>query len=219
MPFLKTFFNNLVERIIFEADFLLLKSYNNKEILKLVKEITKEKSPFSLKPKALIVLHSLANHQKNLKGDFAEVGVFKGVSSQMICEAKGDKPLYLFDTFEGYHESKPVLLEKKMLLSNPDDLRKKLKNYPNVYIYKGLFPETADPIKDKSFAFVHLDVDFYQSMKNCLDYFYSRTVKNGILLLHDYQSKSVRKAIHEFFQDKPEPIIQLPLTQCMIIKQ
>ena len=31
----------------------------------------------------------------------AEVGVYQGVSAKLICEAKGDKELHLFDTFEG----------------------------------------------------------------------------------------------------------------------
>ena len=31
----------------------------------------------------------------------AEVGVYQGVSAKLICEAKGDKELHVFDTFEG----------------------------------------------------------------------------------------------------------------------
>jgi hypothetical protein len=36
-----------------------------------------------------------------IQGDIAEVGVFKGGSAKLICEAKGNKRLHLFDTFEG----------------------------------------------------------------------------------------------------------------------
>jgi hypothetical protein len=36
-----------------------------------------------------------------INGDIAEVGVYRGGSSKLICEAKGNKRLHLFDTFEG----------------------------------------------------------------------------------------------------------------------
>src|SRR5208337_1294868 len=34
-------------------------------------------------------------------GDIAEVGVYKGGSAKIICSAKGDRHLHLFDTFAG----------------------------------------------------------------------------------------------------------------------
>ena len=37
----------------------------------------------------------------HLPGIVAEVGVFQGVSARLLCDLKKDKPLHLFDTFEG----------------------------------------------------------------------------------------------------------------------
>ncbi len=34
-------------------------------------------------------------------GDIAEVGVFRGGTARVICEAMGERKLHLFDTFEG----------------------------------------------------------------------------------------------------------------------
>ncbi|HEX6559984.1 MAG TPA: TylF/MycF/NovP-related O-methyltransferase, partial [Longimicrobiales bacterium] len=34
-------------------------------------------------------------------GALAEVGVFRGGTARVICDAKGDRPLHLFDTFAG----------------------------------------------------------------------------------------------------------------------
>src|SRR3989344_3046104 len=34
-------------------------------------------------------------------GAYAEVGVFRGASAKLICEAKGQNELHLFDTFSG----------------------------------------------------------------------------------------------------------------------
>ena len=36
---------------------------------------------------------------RKVPGDIAEVGVYKGGSAKIICSAKGDRALYLFDTF------------------------------------------------------------------------------------------------------------------------
>ena len=35
-------------------------------------------------------------------GDIAEVGVYKGGSAKIICSAKGDRHLHLFDTFAAF---------------------------------------------------------------------------------------------------------------------
>ena len=44
--------------------------------------------------------------------------------------------------------------------------------------------------------------------------------KGGIILSHDYSHlEGVRKAFDEFFKNKPEKILELPMTQCMVIKE
>ena len=48
-----------------------------------------------------------------------------------------------------------------------------LSNYKNIYCYKGKFPETSEPIKNKKFSFVHLDVDLFQSTIDCFRIFLS----------------------------------------------
>lgn len=94
-----------------------------------------------------------------------------------------------------------------------------LKEYNKVYIYKGLFPATSDPIKDKKFSFVHLDVDTYMSTSNCLKFFYPRMERGGIIISHDYiNSEGVRNAFDEFFKDKMETVIELSGSQCLIAK-
>ena len=42
----------------------------------------------------------------------------------------------------------------------------------------------------------------------------------GAMLSHDYSILAgVRKAIDEFLDDKPEKPIEMPSTQCLIVKQ
>jgi len=189
--------------------------------MKLIKQIIVEDKPFLLKPSELFLIYSFAKNQKYVKGDYAEVGVFKGATAKMICEVKENKHLYLFDTFEGLPETNKIdtRFKTNMFNSNYQRVKQKLAKYKDVHIYKGLFPQTAKPIKNKKFAFVHLDVDIYQSTKNCLEFFYDRMSSSGILLSHDYHTKGVRKAFNDFFKNKPEVVIQLPMSQCMITKR
>ena len=158
---------------------------------------------------------------QKVKGEIAEVGVFKGGSAKLICEAKGEKELHLFDTFEGLPEVGAVdeRFRKGMYRSSENNVRSYLMNYPGVHIYKGEFPETAKPIENRKFSFVHLDVDIYLSTLNCLKFFYPRMSKGGVILCHDYMSSAgVRRAFDEFFTDKPEPVIEMPRSQCLVVK-
>jgi hypothetical protein len=160
---------------------------------------------------------------RKIQGDMAEVGVYTGSTAQVICEAKGEKPLHLFDTFEGL----PVPTEKDdarqfrkgELAYNLEKVRERLKSYSNVFFYKGLFPTTSNPVKSRTFSFVNLDADLYESTKDSLTFFYPRLAKGGVLISHDYvTAKGVREAFDEFFKDKIEPVIQLADDQCMVVK-
>jgi len=66
---------------------------------------------------------------------------------------------------------------------------------------------------------VHFDVDLYESTLACLRFFYPRMLPGGVMLSHDYSILAgVRKAVDEFLDGKPEKPIELPSTQCMIVK-
>jgi len=94
-----------------------------------------------------------------------------------------------------------------------------LGDYSNVYFYKGLFPVTAKHVKDKKFSFANFDVDTYESTLDCLKFFYKKMNKGGIIMSHDYITiPGVTKAFDEFFKDKPEPIIEMYGSQCLIVK-
>jgi hypothetical protein len=160
---------------------------------------------------------------QKVPGDIAEVGVYKGGSAKIICSAKGDKHLHLFDTFEGLPKVEEIdmvwpFYEGKFAASY-DRVKDYLKDGENVFFYKGIFPATSDPIKDKTFSLVNLDVDCYESTKQCLEFFYSRMSPGGILLSHDYiTAPGVKKAFDDFFDGKPEPVLETAGSQCIVVK-
>lgn len=161
-------------------------------------------------------------NSKKVPGDIAEVGVYKGGTAKLICEEKGEKSLHLFDTFEGLPEIKDIDKSKHrkgQYPSNYYEVKKYLKNYPKVNFYQGIFPSTADQVKDKKFSFVHLDVDIYESTLEALKFFFPRMSKGGVIISHDYvMAPGVRKAFDEFFEKKAEPVLDISQSQCLVVK-
>jgi predicted O-methyltransferase YrrM len=150
-------------------------------------------------------LYILSQLAANMKGDMAEVGVYRGGSARIIAEAK--KNLYLFDTFEGLpqpgeHDTQEF--KKGDYLGTIEEVQSMLKDLNNVFLIKGLFPKTGKKIKNKRFCFVHLDADLYQSTLDSINFFWPRMTKGGIILLHDYQNSPVIKKATESLENPIE---------------
>lgn len=67
--------------------FQLLSFYKDKEIVNIIKQVKKEVD-FAFFPIEAFILYSIVKSQCTLDGEMAEVGVFQGGSSKIICEAK-----------------------------------------------------------------------------------------------------------------------------------
>jgi len=204
------------------AQLQLLRFHKDKNVIDLIQRIQKTGGSL-MWPSEMIQIYNCVLSTKQLPGDLAEVGVYMGRSARLICEAKGNKTLHLFDTFEGLPKTTLVddnaISREKMYSANLDSVRTYLSNYDNITYNQGIFPETAIPVKNKTFAFVHLDVDLYQSTFESLSFFYPRMVVGGIILSHDYSTlTSVKDAFTEFFKDKKELVVELSTSQCMVIK-
>ena len=201
---------------------------HRKEVVK--KEFV-EKRIVAQVPTELDLMYKLMSKASIVKGDMAEVGVWKGGSAKFICEFKGNKNLHLFDTFEGMPETRPDdiiapygrykeprQIIKGEMVRGIEEAQENLKKYSNVFFYKGIFPETSDSIKDTKFSFVHLDVDIYKSTIDALNFFYPRMNKGGVILIHDYvMCTGIKKSVEEFLLDKPERYIAVG-NQCYIVK-
>ena len=154
-------------------------------------------------------------------GDIAEVGVFRGASAKVICEAKGDRRLHLFDTFEGLPAPGDIdtAFREGQYASSLESVREYLKDYAQVALYKGRFPGTGASVTGLVFSFVHLDVDLYESTLAALEFFYPRLKAGGVIISHDYvEFAGVRKAFDEFFAQRVEPVIELSGNQCLVVK-
>jgi hypothetical protein len=167
-------------------------------------------------------LFTAAAGSAKVPGDLAEFGVFEGASAKLICEAKGGRTLHLFDTFEGLPRPGPLdasHFAEGDFQCSVESVREYLSPYQKVEYHKGLFWESSRRISDKKFCFVNIDVDLYDSTLAAFEFFYPRMTPGGIMMSHDYTGEpAVRRAIDGFFATRPETVIELVGTQCLIVK-
>lgn len=209
---IRTFFH----RLAFRMELLLLSGYRKEdETLELIRRIWKE-SDLSVTAGEAFIVHSLARGQRYVEGEMAEVGVYHGGTAKLICEAKGDVPLHLFDTFAGLPspaQEDEGFFTEGWYVGRLEDVKAYLSGYENVHFYAGTFPETASAVDGTRFSFVHLDVDLHRSMKEGLAFFYPRLAQGGVIVGHDYQLPGVRAAVDEFFAAEGKEAIELANSQ------
>lgn len=143
--------------------------------------------------------------------NMAEVGVYKGGGSYFMASVLQElkwqsATLHCFDTFEG-HASRDVRGEdphqRAASFSDTsfDSVSEYLSKFANVKIYKGRIQETSPQIEEKSFCFVHLDMDLYEPTVFSLKFFERRLLSGGIIVVDDYgflTCPGVKQAVDEF---------------------
>lgn len=207
--------------LVARLELMGLGGHKDRDVVRLIRRVRRERRWLVTSNEAYIV-YSLARSQAKRDAAMAEVGTYQGGTAKMICEAKGDRPLHVFDTFEGLPD--PAVQDGKVhrpkqYACSLESVQGYLTGYPNVTFHKGRFPDTAGPVESLRFSFVHFDVDLYEGTRGCLEFFYPRMLPGGVMLSHDYSILAgVRTAFAEFLADKPEELIELPTTQCMVVK-
>jgi O-methyltransferase len=157
----------------------------------------------------------------NIPGDFAELGVYKGETAELIHAMDSDRKFHLFDTFEGF-DAQDLAVETssgtKYQESNFSDTDlESVKAYvgtDNIHYYPGYFPDSVGDLETE-FALVHLDADLYQPTLAALLYFYPRLSPGGVIIVHDYNHTwdGARKAVDEFAATIPESLMEVPDAQ------
>jgi O-methyltransferase len=152
---------------------------------------------------------------EKVPGAFAEVGVFQGNLSKVLRRLSPTRQLYLFDTFQGFHDNDLKGEQDGRFRDTSLELVKKnIGNLDRVIFRVGFFPDTAVGLESEQFAFVMLDVDKYDPTLAGMKFFYPRLTRGAYLFIHDYNSPEsdwgVSRAVDEFLADKPEKLIELP---------
>lgn len=155
------------------------------------------------------------------EGVIAEVGVYRGGSLKLLGQLYDDRAVLGFDTFEGLPKEQWIESE----FHDPgdfndttyDEVQEFVAECPNVVLVKGLFPQSGAVFADYKFSLVHIDTDFYEGVKQSLEWFWTRMNSRGIIIFDDYDwpnCPGVQQALGEF----GEPIHLAADYQAYIIK-
>ncbi len=188
------------------------------------------------------ILFSKVVQTKELGGNMAELGVFRGGSAKLMALADKDsydgvnqRTLYMFDTFTGIPEeavTEGVDTHKAGDFSDTEIAavkerfaESKIENY---VLVEGMFPDSTEgedadekQLEALEFSIVHIDGDVYETTKSGLEWFYPRMLTGGIIVIDDYGLEStpgVKEAVDEFLDDKPEHFQDGAKYQIFIVK-
>lgn len=160
---------------------------------------------------------------KDLKGEFVECGVFKGISLVQFAMLNKifstRKKIIAFDTFGKYpntnfpgdieERNKFIKIAGDQSISSNQLLKvlNKKKAEKNVKLIVGDINKTVpDYVKkhpDLKISLLNLDTDMYEPAVTILENLYPKIVKGGILILDDYDIfPGETKAVNDYFKNK-----------------
>ncbi|HBH79257.1 MAG TPA: hypothetical protein DDY39_05465, partial [Nitrospira sp.] len=88
--------------------------------------------------------------------------------------------------------------------------------------YKGWIPDRFPEVKERRFAFVHIDVDLYQPIMDSLKFFFPRLLPGGIIVVDDYGYSifpGAKKAVDEFRSGiECSMFYETPMGSCFIVR-
>lgn len=177
------------------------------------------------RPKSLDVL----SHTDRLLS--VECGVYLGNSLVACSKIARDYsvPIHLYglDTFSGL----PDLSDMDLKLSPENAVYRQNKLFSDtsldmvqqsiekeglsdcITLIPGLFTDTLKLLpSSQDFSFVHIDCDLYEPHLECLEFFYPRMEKGGIIFFDDYHSVEfpmAKEAIDKFMEGRSENLFHL----------
>jgi O-methyltransferase len=182
-------------------------------------------------------------HAMELGGQFAECGVYSGISALFVCRAArtrrpdyAGEGLHLIDSFEGLSQpgnedffttrAGDGSVARKSIpqgsYASPMDVaRHTMREFPSASIHKGWIPAVFQGLPETRWAFVHLDVDLYEPTLASLEYFYPLLCEGGVIVCDDYGAPlfpGAQRAWDRFCYSQDVPFIVLDTGQSVILK-
>jgi len=168
--------------------------------------------------------------RKRIPGIIVEAGTAWGGSGLVLAASRRHKrPVYLYDTFEGIPP--PTEADGQQALRRFEEIRSgkasgvRRRAYygyernllsrvrqsfaecgmpvedNQIYLIPGLYQETLYP--PDQVALAHLDCDWYESIKVCLERIVPRLAQGGRIIIDDYDYwVGCKRAVDEYFADK-----------------
>jgi O-methyltransferase len=156
--------------------------------------------------------------ERRVEGAYAELGVYKGESAEILHLMSPERDIHLFDTFEGFAEKDlkdetgkaATYTTHNFADTSIEQVKNSLKS-DKFHFYQGYFPTTTVGIEKRKYALVSIDADLYKPTIAGLEYFYPLMSKGGIILIHDHNPDwpGIMQAVKEFSSNIQDVFIQL----------
>lgn len=187
-----------------------------------------------IRPERLWNLSCYARHALGLTGDWIECGVFLGLSALTWAQIRAEsdpqwlgRGLVLVDSFEGLSpavaqdgERANVLARAKAFRVDVEHVKRPFSPWPEIEWRRGWIPPVLDGLTGRQWSLVHLDVDLFEPIRDCLERLYPNLVPGGVIINDDYDSEhfpGARLAWDEFFLKTGKDFVRLPSGQAVYL--
>lgn len=172
-------------------------------------------------------LWEIAKSIRHMHGSVAEMGVFRGGSLYMLSRVlRKETRIEGYDTFTGMPDNKHESDSHKagdFKTTSLEDVQRFIgKDYGNVKLIPGFFPDSVVNKFKRSYSLVHIDCDIYKSVMDCCEFFYPNMCDGGVMVFDDYgfdSCKGAKLAVDEFFADKNDRPIYLSSGQAIVFRK
>lgn len=162
---------------------------------------------------------------KDLPGDVADLGAYRGGTSLILRRLGPEKSLHLFDTWAGNPFNDEMCHHKKgEWAADLEDCKIVVGQDSLTHYHQFVFPY-GDPAEDgidaRKYCFVYVDMDTYQSTKDAITFFWPRLVSGGKMFFDDWEwpaCAGVERAIREVFKDDQMKVFK-SLHSCIVEKR
>ena len=163
-----------------------------------------------------------------LRGDFVEMGCYKGDTSLVLAEMAPGR-LYIYDSFEGLPEKSGAdesalgteFRAGELFVTKREVKERFLRAGLRVpVIKKAWFSDLTSADMPERVAFAFLDGDFYESIRDSLELVGGLMVSSGVILVHDYNNLAlpgVRQAVDEWAKARGVEVRRAVGSMCEVI--
>jgi O-methyltransferase len=192
--------------------------------------VNRLRAPFLPEPYRVVLPHTMVSlprlrnldrlirllDEEGVPGDVVECGTCNGGSGAVLARVACRSPLgrhtWLLDSFAGMPPAGPedgpdAAAYTGSCKGNLDRVREVLRTAgvddPAVALVPGWFHETLPTLPANPVALLHVDADWYESVRICLDHLYDRVSPGGFVVLDDFGYwQGCRRAWQEFRQSR-----------------
>lgn len=152
-------------------------------------------------------LYLAASQLKNVPGELVEVGVWRGGTAALIASVLPERPIHLFDTFEGVAKAgdNDTIYTGGEHSDTGREVVETLFSSLGLsgHVHMGIFPDDTLDALPAQIALGHIDVDTYLSARDCFHAIWPRVPVGGIVIFDDYGvfgCEGVAQAVNELRQ-------------------